>query len=322
MARKALTPLLLRLVAAVDALPHSPWAVACSGGADSLALAWAAGFVARRRGTPCRAIVVDHGLQDGSDAVAARVCEALRSLPVPAAEPLCIEAQVVRVEVRQTGDGPEAAARDARYEALGRHAGVGERVLLGHTRDDQAETVLLGLARGSGARSLAGMPAERGVFVRPLLGLTREDTASVCAELGLDPWSDPHNADPRFARVRVRETVLPMLERELGPGVRDALARTAALLRRDADVLDALAGPGPDGEGLHCGWLAGLDAAIRDRVVLAWLREQGAEVSSQHVAAVVALVTQWRGQKAVMVPGVRVKRVDGWLIAAGKRLTG
>nr|NLI50307.1 tRNA lysidine(34) synthetase TilS [Propionibacterium sp.] len=250
------------------------------------------------------------------------VADALRSLPVPHAAPLTLPARVVRVAVTGTGAGPEASAREVRYAALAAAAGPGERVLLGHTLDDQAETVLLGLARGSGARSLAGMAAERGVFVRPLLTLGREVTAAACAELGLTPWADPMNADPRFARVRVREVVLPTLERELGPGVREALARTAAQLRRDADVLDALAAgpePGADAaasETLSCRRLAGLEPAIRDRVVRAWLAARGAsEVTAAHVAAVTALVTDWHGQRAVHGPGLVVRRVDGRLRA-------
>lgn len=330
MARRALGPACLAVVQALEALPPGPWLVACSGGADSLALAWASGFVARRRGTPCRAVVVDHGLQQGSDAVAARVARTLARLPIPDASPLIIPAEVIRVDVREAGAGPEASAREARYGALEDAARPGERVLLGHTLDDQAETVLLGLARGSGARSLAGMPPERGIFVRPLLGLGREATAACCAELGLEPWSDPHNADPRFARVRVRERVLPLLERELGPGVRDALARTAVQLRQDADVLDALAASALVGrpeaeEVLHCGWLVGLDAGVRDRVLRAWLVSHGAgDVSAAHVEAVSSLVTQWRGQKGVDVPGLRVVRGDGVLVARRRdgRLSG
>jgi tRNA(Ile)-lysidine synthase len=354
-ARKSLSPATWTVVAAVEALPPGPWVVACSGGADSLALAWAAGFVGRRRGTGMRALVVDHGLQAGSDAVASSVAAQLAQLPVPDAEPLVVTASVVRVVVPR-GAGPEASAREARYAALEAGVRPGERVLLGHTLDDQAETVLLGLARGSGARSLAGMSAERGVFVRPLLGLGREVTAAACAELGLTPWHDPHNAEARFARVRVRETVLPMLERELGPGVREALARTASQLRRDADALDAAArgalesapildldarvaldartgtalgppGPRTDAgspgsasgeppETLHCGWLAGLDPAIRDRVLRDWLLARGAsDLTASHLAAVAALVTDWRGQRGVDVPGARVRRADGRLLA-------
>ena len=340
MARRALGAATLSVVSAVDAVAPGPWVVACSGGADSLALAWAAGFVGRRRGTGVRAVVVDHGLQEGSDAVAAGVVATLAGLPVPDAEPVVVPCTVVRVTVADSGAGPEASAREARYAAL--EAAVqgrpGERVLLGHTLDDQAETVLLGLARGSGARSLAGMASERGVFVRPLLGMGREITAAACAELALTHWKDQHNADPRFARVRVRERVLPVLERELGPGVREALARTAAQLRRDADALDADAaalvvpatpaatasdvatGAGRNlsrqAETLNCRWLAGLEPALRDRVLRDWLLARGAsEVTAGHVSAVSALVTDWRGQKGVQLPGLDVRRTDGVLNA-------
>ncbi len=322
MARRALGPASLAMIQAVDALAPGEWVVACSGGPDSLALAWAAGVVGRRRGTAVRAVVVDHGLQSGSDEVAAGVVRTLSSLPVPGSDQLAVPGCVVRVLVVEDGAGPEASARDARYAALAGAARPGERVLLGHTLDDQAETVLLGLARGSGARSLAGMAPERGLFVRPLLGLGREVTAACCSELGLAPWRDPHNADARFARVRVRERVLPALERELGPGVRDALARTAVQLRRDADALDALAATawsgrptGPD-ETMDCGWLSGFDPAVRDRVLRTWLVDRGAaEVSAAHTEAVTRLVTHWRGQKGVDVPGLRITRRDGVLSA-------
>lgn len=313
MARRALGPATLRLVQALDALAAGAWVVACSGGADSLALTWAAAFVARRRDTRCRAVIIDHGLQPGSGAVAERVCRALASLPVPHADPLTVPARVVAVAVDASKGGPEAAARTARYAALEAEVDEGERVLLGHTLDDQAETVLLGLARGSGARSLAGMPAARGVFVRPLLSIPRETTAQACGELGLAPWRDPMNDDPIFARVRVRERVLPVLERELGPGVRDALARTATLLRADADLLDARAGASPRPSSLHCGWLAGLDPAMRTRVIHAWLAERASGITANHVAAVDALVTDWRGQKGIDVPGHRVIRTEGEL---------
>lgn len=333
MARRALGAATLRVVQAVDALGPAGWVVACSGGADSLALAWAAGFIGRRRGTRVRAVVVDHGLQAGSDKVAARVVKMLAQLDAPHADALRIAAQVVPVQVVDRGAGPEASAREARYAALEGACGSGEKVLLGHTLDDQAETVLLGLARGSGARSLAGMASERGVFVRPLLGLGREVTRACCAELGLQPWADPHNIDPRYARVRVRERVLPVLEAELGPGVREALARTASLLRRDADALDAEATAerlaadsrtDPDQCGtepaqghpseLSCRWLNGLEPAIRDRVIRAWLLDAGASgVSAGHIDAVGRLVTHWRGQGSVHVPGLRVGRSNGML---------
>ncbi len=150
--------------------------------------------------------------------------------------------EVLAVTVGTSG-GPENAAREARYAALSEAAGRlgAAAVLLGHTRDDQAETVLLRLARGSGTRSLAGMPARTGIYRRPLLELGRGTTVAACAALGLVPWEDPHNLDGRYARVRVRRRLLPALEDELGPGVAEALARTAGLCRDDADALDAWA---------------------------------------------------------------------------------
>ncbi len=218
-----------------DRSPGDLVLVACSGGADSLALAAATAVEAPASGLRAGAVVVDHGLQPGSAEVAARAARTLRSLGLDPVD-------VVTVEVTSSGDGPEAAARTARYAALDdaadRHGAA--LVLLGHTRDDQAEQVLLGLARGSGARSLSGMPAARGRVARPLLGVTREQTRASCAAEGLTPWEDPMNEDPRFTRVRAR-SALADLERDLGPGVASALARTASLLRDDADLLDGLA---------------------------------------------------------------------------------
>ena len=209
-----------------DLAPGDLVLAACSGGADSLALAAALAFVAPRAGLRAGGVTVDHGLQDGSDGRAASVTTALAGLGL---DPV----RCVAVRVESAG-GPEAAARTARYEALSRVAAEtgAVAVLLGHTLDDQAETVLLGLARGSGPRSLAGMPPRRGVFRRPLLGLRRPVTASACAALGLEPWQDPHNGDRRFARVRVRLDALPALEAAVGPGVAEALARTADQARR------------------------------------------------------------------------------------------
>lgn len=306
MARRALGPAMLAIVQAVDALGPAPWVVACSGGADSLALAWAAAHVAKRRGTPVRGLVVDHGLQPGSDAVARSVVEALSGFG--------LLADVETVTVREDGAGPEASAREARYAALAATLVAGERVLLGHTLDDQAETVLLGLARGSGVRSLAGMPASRDVFVRPLLGLGREVTVAACEELGLSPWVDPHNADHRFARVRVREVVLPVLERELGPGIREALARTADLSREASELVAGLVGEVDGALAADCTYLRGLAPGLRRRLLAEWLAGVGVpDVQATHVDAVERLVTGWRGQKGVDVPGGRVVRVDGRL---------
>lgn len=307
MARRALGAATLAVVQAVDALPEAGWLVACSGGADSLALAWAAHHVAGRRGTPVRALVVDHGLQPGSDALAAAVVERL--------EAFGLAAEVAGVTVRDAGEGVEAAARRARYAALEASARPGECVLLGHTLDDQAETVLLGLARGSGVLSLAGMAPDRGPHRRPLLGLGREVTAAACAELGLQPWADPMNHDRRFARVRVREVVLPVLERELGPGVRDALARTARQNRDAAHVLGLVAEATEPALRDDCAHLATLAPALRRLTLRAWLTGVGAsDVSAGHVSAVERLVTDWHGQRGVDVAGGRVSRGQGRLM--------
>jgi len=312
-ARRALGPATLAVVQAVDAAltpADARLLVACSGGPDSLALAAAARHVAERRGRPCTAVVVDHGLQSGSDLVAARAAEALAGLGL-------VDAVVLPVTVA-AGGGPEAAARDARYAAL-RSAAAGDppaTVLLGHTRDDQAETVLLGLARGSGPRSLAGMAVRSAGLLRPLLDLPRTTTEQACAELGLRPWSDPHNQDARYARVRVRRQVLPALEQALGPGVAAALARTARLARDDADLLDALAAEADPGTAtLDCAELAGLPAALRSRVLRRWLTTRGAQdVGADHVGAVEALVLTWRGQRGVDLRGGTVTRRAGRLL--------
>jgi tRNA(Ile)-lysidine synthase len=316
--------------------------VACSGGADSLALAAALAFAAPRLGLCSAGVTVDHGLQAGSAGQAAKVVATLTSLGLD---------PVYSIAVRVSAAGsPEAAARSARYLALDEVAAGGvpaggtgaagragaavpgrraAAILLGHTLDDQAETVLLGLTRGAGARSLAGMPARRGVYRRPLLGVRRAATRAACAELGLEPWEDPHNSDPRFGRARVRRVVLPMMEEELGPGVTEALARTARLLRDDADCLDELAfaeseqvrGDGSDPAGLDVSWLAAMPAAIRTRVLRQAAVMAGCPagaLTTAHVQAADELVTCWHGQRWADLPGgVRVRRQNGRLWFGG-----
>ena len=304
--------------------------VACSGGADSLALAAAAAFVAPRLGLRAGGVTVDHGLQPGSAERAGEIAAQMARLGL---DP--VQSAAVTVPPPATAPGPEAAARTARYAALDQAAAAhgAVAVLLGHTLDDQAETVLLGLARGSGGRSLAGMPARRGRYRRPLLAVRRGTTAAACTELGLVPWQDPHNEDFRFARARVRHRALPALEEALGPGVAEALARTAAQLRADAECLDDLAfaesgqlrnnapedGAAP--AGLDTSWLAALPAAIRARVLRDAAIMAGCPhgaLTAGHVDRVDALVTAWRGQRWVDLPGgVRARRRDGkvWFTA-------
>ncbi|QEE60533.1 tRNA lysidine(34) synthetase TilS [Salinibacterium sp. dk2585] len=305
--------------------------VGLSGGADSLALAAATAFEAPRAGLRAGAIIVDHGLQHGSADVAAQAART--------AEQLGLDPVVVRrVEVAAHGS-PEAAAREARYGAFA--ATVGEHgasaLLLGHTLDDQAETVLLGLARGAGARSLAGMAArgtlamgpnadarephsgtsEDVAVLRPLLGITRAETEQACTDADLEPWNDPHNADPAYARVRARRAVLPVLERELGPGIAQALARSAEQLREDADALDhfaeeqieELAEHAEAGLSLPVRALEANPPALRHRLIrLVVSAEFGVWLSRTHTLEVARLVSDWKGQGELHVPGVRVER--------------
>jgi tRNA(Ile)-lysidine synthase len=291
-----------------DLTPGAVVLVACSGGADSLALAAAAAFEAPRTGVRAGAVTVDHQLQAGSAERAAGVAGVLRGLGLAPVE-------AAAVQVGRAG-GPEAAARTARYAALEacarRHRAAA--VLLGHTRDDQAETVLLGLARGSGARSLSGMAAAAGpggLWRRPLLDLERAVLRRACAAEGLTPWDDPHNADPAFTRSRVRHEALPALEAALGPGVSAALARTAGLLRDDADALDGWAADvlarctAADGT-LAVDALEALPRAVRRRVLRRWLLAAGSPASdlhAGHVEQVDRLVSAWRGQGPLHLPG-------------------
>jgi tRNA(Ile)-lysidine synthase len=306
---------------ALAELPHETTVlVACSGGADSLALAAATAFEAPKLGLRAGAVIVDHGLQADSAHVAETAAEQCRSLGL---DPV----QVRAVEVGSEG-GPEGAARTARYDALRDAADEfgADVVLLAHTRDDQAETVLLGLARGSGARSLAGMAATAGLLRRPLLEVPRSATAAACIASGLRPWHDPHNDDPTYQRVRVRHEVLPVLEESLGPGVTEALARTAGLLRADADALDALAADLAEtavrrtGDEVICdiGMLEAEPTALRTRALRQAALEAGCrsnDLNAGHIAAVDALVTDWRGQRWIDLPqSVRAVRRAGFIV--------
>ncbi|MEE1930356.1 tRNA lysidine(34) synthetase TilS [Streptomyces sp. TRM 70351] len=348
--------------------------VACSGGADSMALASAAAFEAPRLGVRAGGVTVDHGLQEGSDGRARDVAYRLTALGLAP-----VETAAVTVG---RGGGPEAAARQARYAALDAAA---ERqgaaaVLLGHTRDDQAETVLLGLARGSGTRSLSGMapvsgsltgrPGTERRYRRPFLAIDRQTTRKACMVQSLPVWDDPHNADPAYTRSRVRHEAVPALEKALGKGVVEALARTAQLSRDDADALDAWAAeaergirltgaaaeaavdatatataaaaavartPATAGAGTGTGAGGGaprprgpepvvldvprlyvLPPAVRRRVLRRAAVAAGAPAGSlfaRHVEETDRLVTGWRGQRAISLPGrVEAVRQGGTLV--------
>ncbi|MGP4001821.1 tRNA lysidine(34) synthetase TilS [Streptomyces sp. 8N706] len=298
--------------------------VACSGGADSMALASALAFEAPKLDIRAGGITIDHGLQPGSGLRAAEVATRLQALRLDPVE-------AVAVSVGRHG-GPEAAARDARYAALDaaaeRHGAAA--ILLGHTRDDQAETVLLGLARGSGTRSLSGMAAVSGTggrYRRPFLQLDRQTARKACLVQALPVWDDPHNTDPAYTRSRLRHEGLPALEKSLGKGVIEALARTAQLSRDDADALDAWASDveqtvradGGDGlAALDTAKLYALPTAVRRRVLRRAAISAGSPPGSlfaRHIEEVDRLITGWRGQGAINLPGrVEVRRRCGSLV--------
>jgi tRNA(Ile)-lysidine synthase len=282
--------------AVLDGRVAAPVLVGCSGGADSLALAAAA--LSLRDGV--HVAVVDHGLQDGSAARAAATVELLIGLGATAA--------VHRVEVTGPG-GVEAAARAVRYAALrAARPHPDSPVLLGHTLDDLAETVLLGLGRGSGPRSIAGMRTWDDPWLRPLLGIRRATTRAACAAQDLPVWDDPHNTDPRFTRVRLRHEVLPLMEDVLAGGVAPALARTAEQLQEDGDALDLLAADllaavRADDE-LHLDGLAPAPPALRRRVLRRWLHEAAVTgLTDAHLRAADTLAAGGPDRTGVAVPG-------------------
>ena len=288
--------------------------VAVSGGADSLALAAALVPESKNLLVNLVGVTIDHQLQKTSGEQAAKVLAQLSELGIDKVE-------IVKVEVEML-DGLEASARRARYAALDALAEKynAKLVFLGHTLNDQAESVLLGLARGSGARSLSGMARCNGKYCRPLLEITRSETVAACDENNLTPWIDPHNSDLSFARVRVRTDALPKLEDSIGPGITEALARTADLLRDDADALDGWAdrvAADLDLADLEINQLADLPKAVRSRILRKAIYAAGApmgSITAEHVASVEAFVTSWHGQGACSLPGgVKVSRISGRL---------
>lgn len=288
--------------------------VAVSGGADSLALATALVPESKNLLVNLVGVTIDHQLQKSSGEQATKVLTQLSELGIS-------QTEIVKVNVELV-DGLEASARRARYAALD---AVAEKynaklIFLGHTLNDQAESVLLGLARGSGARSLSGMALCTGKYCRPLLTITRSETLAACDENKLTPWIDPHNSDPQFARIRVRNDALPKLEESIGPGITEALARSADLLRDDADALDGWAtqvAANLDLADLEITQLADLPKAVRTRLLRKAIYAAGApmgSITADHVASVEAFVTSWHGQSACSLPGgVKVCRISGRL---------
>ncbi|CAB4849239.1 unannotated protein [freshwater metagenome] len=282
----------------------------CSGGTDSMALA--AALLKESNNSKIIPVVVDHGLQSNSAEIAAQTVAKLKELGYS-------EVATARANVEVT-DGLEASARRARYLIFKQFIDSYQPkyFMLAHTLNDQAESVLLGLARGSGARSLSGMATVNNIFVRPLLKNTRAQTEAACIEAGIKVWDDPHNLDERFARVKVRKNLLPIFEENLGPGITEALARTADLLRDDADALDDFANQyfsQADASNLDVAELERLPKAIRTRVLRLAIYKAGAPsgmLSADHIASAEALISDWHGQKEVSLPGnVKLSRISG-----------
>jgi len=291
--------------------------LAVSGGADSLLLAAATNLEAIKVGIQLSAIVVDHQLQSGSDEVAALTQKRLGELGITTVK-------ISQVEVIGAG-GMEAAARRARYDALDAEADrIGAAaIFLGHTEDDLAETVLLGLARGSGTRSLSGMAFHVGRYVRPFLELTRAQVLAACKESGIEYWSDPHNQDLSFARVRVRNEILPKMEQEIGPGISKALARTSRILREDADALDLIAGEIfanlADPTQIPIESISELPVAVRKRVIKRAIEAMGVPtLTAEQILEVEALVGEWKGQGAVALAGGITARRDSGRLTLSK----
>ena len=287
---------------------------AVSGGADSLALAAAIAFEGPRANLRIAAAIIDHGLQEVTASVAEGAAQTLHTLGFE-------KVVIRRVQVDGTN---EAAAREARFAALDQIAlELGAKTIaFGHTLNDQAEQVFLGLARGSGTRSLAGIaPISRHkrnphTYLRPLLSIERKTTESFCIDSGLEFWVDPHNSDEKYARVRVRQNILPLLESELGPGLTQALARTAELAREDADYLDQVASAlfaqiaklHATAIELTVDQLVELPAALQNRVLHQTLTTLGAEPARVHIEEIKQLIENWHGQKPLTLPAVRVER--------------
>jgi tRNA(Ile)-lysidine synthase len=267
-------------------------------------------------------VIVDHQLQPQSALVAADAAEKCRALGLSDVR--------VKAVVVTAAAGLEADARTARYSALQAVAAeVGARaIVLAHNLNDQAETVLLRLARGSGVRSLAGMrpvtAIENGVPLwRPLLGVPREHLALSLQDYHLDAHEDAHNSDERFLRVKIRQRLMPLLREVIGEGVDLALSRTAWLSQMDADALDAIAARAwpdcIDSDEVVTSRMAEMPLAIQTRILRTWLVARGAKSASltlEHVMAVHRLMSDPRISGPIKVAGgLEVSRESGRLRA-------
>lgn len=291
--------------------------LAVSGGPDSMALAAACAFELPKLGIVFRALIVDHSLQENSSLVALEAKSRLGEMGV--------QALVSRITVKAKGEGLEAAARSARYRALeqARERAGADFILLGHNLDDQAETVLLGVTRGSGLRSIAGMKLVDGYYVRPFLGISKANLRQACLDAGIAFWDDPHNLDPSFTRVRIRN-LMGTLDSELGPGITHALARTAEVANEADEIITELAqqliSKASAATGLQVSVMVSAQTGIRRKALLLWLQEAGAKTPSRaQVLAVEGLITNWHGQKPLRLSGITVERVAQELVTTKSR---
>lgn len=282
-------------------MPAGPLVVALSGGADSAVLAWAAA----QSTETVRAVFVDHGLEPSSR---------LRQAAVDIASRLEISLDVVEAPVDRGTPSFEEAARTARYQALTAGAKPDETILTGHTADDQAETVLGNLLRGAGGGGLAGIPARRGQFFRPLLTIAREETRQLAGELGLPFFDDPDNESTSVRRNRLRHRLIPQLESEYNPQLKAALVQAGSLAAADDAVLENQAAAVPvldDGEVvmIPAPLLAVLDVAIASRVVRRAIRRvRGPHAGTAEEIGAVLEVAEGTRAGAELTDRVRVER--------------
>jgi tRNA(Ile)-lysidine synthase len=292
-------------------LPQQAVLVAVSGGPDSVCLLETMVRLRRLLRYRLAVVHVDHGLRRGSADDAAYVRRLARR-------------HALTVHVRAAVGSPpagasvEAWARDQRMVALAEVAREVDapRIALGHTRDDQAETVVMNLVTGTGLAGLAGIAPVAGPYVNPLLEVSREEVEAFCRSLHLRPRRDPMNDDLRFLRVAIRTEGLPALERAAGRALIDPIARSADGLREDADELrrqaaaaaEGIVTPTPEGADLDAVALLDLPRAIGGRVVAQAVYGAGAVCDRADVAAIYDLAAGRPGRRRDLSDGVKARR--------------
>ena len=285
--------------------------VACSGGADSLALAWTSQVVTKRIGLNLIAVIIDHQLIKESSQVAQDAKKKCKDFGIE-------KVVIKQIEVKDDKDGLEAAARKARYEAFEELVNEfnAKAVLLAHTQDDQAETMLMRLTRGSGAKSLSAMKEVSGKYLRPFLHIRKQVLVDALEKENISYWQDPANTNYKFLRAKVRHELMPKLIEVLGDSAIDSLDRTSGLLKEDNEALESIALESYEklNKELKVQELEKLPTAIRKRVIKIAALNSGVTpgpFSFEHIEAIDALVTNWRGQGNVDLPGfIQASRVD------------